>query len=149
MPEHEVFITIIKTGLSGLKTYPFIFMRWHKQGSRHIFLNAWYLVKVDEFPNKKFETALPVFSGHLFPYFGLLIECTDNHFCLLHTSVLYALLTVVAIHGKYQKRRSLWQFWSAGWLAERLRIKRGGEVQRLTKGSLQTSKSSLIATTYL
>ena len=38
---------------------------------------------------KKFETAHPVFSGHLLFYMGPLIKCAESCFCLLHTSGVY------------------------------------------------------------
>ena len=44
------------------------------------------LVKAGKFPNEKYETALPVKSGHLFPYFCPLIVCAQKRFRLLRTS---------------------------------------------------------------
>ena len=46
------------------------------------------LVRADKFPVKKFETALPVFSRHLF-YFCPLSLCTQKGSRLLHTSGIY------------------------------------------------------------
>ena len=47
------------------------------------------LVKADKFSVNKFETALPVFSGHLFSYLGPLSLCAQKRFCLLRTSSIY------------------------------------------------------------
>ena len=81
MLKHEVFITIIKTNLPGLKKYLFIFYEvTQTRKPPYCFSCIITLVKQDKFPINKFETALLLFSGHLFSYLGPLSLCAQKHF---------------------------------------------------------------------